>query len=80
MTRGHYECLSSEEHALSYNISMSEMYPQTHKLGYRRHQALPDFGHGFQSPHMRTSTDDSTSSKQLMRFKTLRMFSCITCA
>ncbi|KAF1871074.1 hypothetical protein Lal_00020808 [Lupinus albus] len=80
MTRRHYECLSSEDHALTYNISMSEMYPQTHKVGHRRHKSLPDFGNGFQSPQMRTSTDHSISSKQLVRFKTLRMFSCTTCA
>ncbi|TKY73729.1 hypothetical protein E2542_SST02485 [Spatholobus suberectus] len=95
-TRRQYECLSSGA-ALSYNISMAEMYPQTqehvlqnqtptqkvphrhedHKIGHRRHKSVGDFGNGFQSPQMRTGVD-SPSSNKLVRFRSQRMFSCIT--
>lgn len=87
-TRRQYECLSSGD-AVSYNISMAEMYPQnqnhvyekqapqSHKIGHRRHQSVPDFANGFQSPHMRTGAD-SLSSKQLVGVRSQKMFSCIT--
>ncbi|KAK7282158.1 hypothetical protein RIF29_10742 [Crotalaria pallida] len=90
--RRHYECLSSGD-AISNNISMVEMHPQTHqghvydenqafegdKVGHhRRYKSVPDFGHGFHSPQMRTGGDDSSSSNQLVRFGSQRMFSCIT--
>ncbi|XP_020224238.1 uncharacterized protein LOC109806277 [Cajanus cajan] len=86
-TRRHYECLSS-------GISMAEisMYPQTHdptphahnhkvphhnephKVGHRRYKSVEDFGSGFQSPQMKTAVD----SPKLVRFRSQRMFSCIT--
>ncbi|XP_061376131.1 uncharacterized protein LOC133318167 [Gastrolobium bilobum] len=95
-TRRQYECLSSGT-ALSYNISMAEIYPQTQgyalqnetpiptqkvphhhhdaeKVGHRRYKSVGDFGNGFQSPEI----FDSTSSKQLVRIRSQRMFSCIT--
>ncbi|KAE9604216.1 hypothetical protein Lalb_Chr11g0068971 [Lupinus albus] len=90
-TRRHYECLSSRDNALSYNISMAEMYPQTQGhvfenqtskttqkvIGHRRYQSVPDFTNGFSSPQMRNDAD-SPSLKQLVKFKSQRIFSCIT--
>ncbi|XP_027339105.1 uncharacterized protein LOC113852905 [Abrus precatorius] len=96
-TRRQYECLSSGA-ALSYNISMAEIYPQTqdhalqnhtphtqkvprhyadHKMGHRRYNSVGNFGVGFQSPQMRAGVG-SPSSTKLVRFRSQRMFSCIT--
>ncbi|ESW09823.1 hypothetical protein PHAVU_009G159100 [Phaseolus vulgaris] len=97
-TRSQYECLSSGS-ALSHNISMPEIYPQTqdhtlrnqtpphkvfhhhhaedHKPAHRRHNSVGDFDNGFQSTQMRTGVV-STSSNKLVRFRSQRMFSCIT--
>ncbi|CAL0305227.1 unnamed protein product [Lupinus luteus] len=87
-TRRHYECLSSGDNVLSYNISMAQMYPQTqghvfenqtpkttHKVGHRRYQSVPDFTNGL--AQMRND-DVSPSSKQLVKVKSQRIFSCIT--
>ncbi|OIV98144.1 hypothetical protein TanjilG_12180 [Lupinus angustifolius] len=87
-TRRHYECLSSGDNALTYNISMAEMYPQTqghvfenqtpkttHKVGHRRSQSVPDFTNGL--AQMRNDAD-SPSSKQVLKFKSQRICSCIT--
>ncbi|XP_057456307.1 uncharacterized protein LOC130747384 [Lotus japonicus] len=91
-TRSQYECLSSSEAALSYNISMSEIYPQTrehvHQIqthedkinAHRRHKSVGDFyDNGFHSSHqIRNDAAGSTSPKQLVRFRSQRLFSCLT--
>ncbi|KAE9602725.1 hypothetical protein Lalb_Chr12g0202631 [Lupinus albus] len=87
--RRKYECLSSSGASKSYNTNMTEMiYIQTQdrsyqnystqnvandhaqkSISYRRYNSVRDFSNGFSSsPH---------DSKQLMRFRSHRMFSCI---
>ena len=94
-TRRQYECLSSGN-ALSYNISMAEIYTQSHNqthqrvdhdhvhaegIGHRRHKSIGDFGNGFFESPQRIRTGVAAGSsppKQLVRFRSQRMFSCIT--
>ncbi|XP_047172405.1 uncharacterized protein LOC124840397 [Vigna umbellata] len=48
-----------------------------HKYAHRRHNSVGHFGNGFQSTQMRTGVV-STPSNKLVRFRSQRMFSCIT--
>ncbi|KAJ1376283.1 hypothetical protein SESBI_50108 [Sesbania bispinosa] len=49
------------------------------RIGHRRYKSVGDFGnYGFQSPQMRTGGGASPSSKQLVRYRSQRIFSCIT--
>ncbi|KAK7350750.1 hypothetical protein VNO77_09673 [Canavalia gladiata] len=48
-----------------------------HKIGHRRHKSVGDFATGFHSPQVRTGPA-SPSSNKLVRFRSQRMFSCIT--
>ena len=50
---------------------------EDHRISHRRHNSVGDFGNGFHSPQMRTGVV-STSSNKLVRFRSQRLFSCIT--
>lgn len=83
--RRQYECLSSG----TYNISMSEIYPQNQQLhdqiqrpnsdkniGHRRCKTV---GNGFQFPdQIRSGSVSVSPPKKIDRSRSHRMFSCIT--
>ncbi|KAL5075025.1 hypothetical protein RYX36_014009 [Vicia faba] len=84
-TRRQYECLSSA----TYNISMSEIYPQNQPLHHHNqipnsdknigHRRCKTVGNGFQFPEQILSGSVSVSPpKKLDRPRSHRMFSCLT--
>lgn len=51
------------------------------RVGHRRYKSVGDFGNGFQQSPIRTgaaASPPSSSKQQLVRFRSHRMFSCIT--
>ncbi|RDY10846.1 hypothetical protein CR513_04568, partial [Mucuna pruriens] len=91
-TRRQYQCLSSEA-ALSYNMNVAEFYPQSQghgyyqpsvlddraeDIGYLRYNSVREFSNGLSSsPQQRTCAASSPASKQLVRFRSQKMFSCL---
>ncbi|XP_004503031.1 uncharacterized protein [Cicer arietinum] len=84
-TRRQYECLSSG--TASYNISMAEIYSQNqitsenNNIGHRRYKSVgagSHFANGFQFSQTTNGSVSPSSSKQLVRFRSHRIFSCIT--
>jgi hypothetical protein len=86
-TKRHYECISLGG---TYNISMAEIQPIQHKNpissdnfnsnGHRRYKSIDDsnFDNGLQFSQNTTGSVSPSSSKQLVRFRSHRMFSsCI---
>jgi hypothetical protein len=88
-TKRHYECISLGGNC---NISMAEIQPIQHKNqissasdnfnsnGHRRYKSIGDsnFGNDLQFPQNTTGSVSPSSSKQLVRFRSHRMFSsCI---
>ncbi|QCE15006.1 uncharacterized protein LOC114196328 [Vigna unguiculata] len=93
-TRSQYECLSSgsalnyninmaqmypqtQDQILRNQTPPNHHHQDHHKYAHRRHNSVGDFGNGFQSTQMRTGVVSSPSNK-LVRFRSQRMFSCIT--
>ncbi|KAI4336421.1 hypothetical protein L6164_014949 [Bauhinia variegata] len=92
-TRRQYECLSSGT-ALNYEMaeffpqSQSHVYQTTptqkvadfsaEKKGYRRNKSVGDSAYGFSSPQQIRMNAASPTPKHLARFRSQRMFSCMT--
>ncbi|KAL1301255.1 hypothetical protein HN51_045921 [Arachis hypogaea] len=81
--RRQYECLDSS--SLSYNITMAEIYHHHHHAQsdvdhhhHRRHKSVEDFGNGVVGSSSISSPPPISKQQQLMRFRSQRMFSCIT--
>ncbi|KAL1347050.1 hypothetical protein HN51_020572 [Arachis hypogaea] len=84
--RRQYECLDSS--SLSYNITMAEIYHHHHHHAqshvdhhhhhHRRHKSVEDFGNGVVASSSISSPPPIPKQQQLMRFRSQRMFSCIT--
>ncbi|QCD84929.1 uncharacterized protein LOC114179233 [Vigna unguiculata] len=89
-TRRQYQCLSSGA-ALSHNMNVRDYYyvqePSTstqkvvhdhaeNNVGYMRHDSCREFSDDFSS-QQRTFAAVSPDSKQLVRFRSLRMFPCL---
>ncbi|BAT73180.1 uncharacterized protein LOC124827145 [Vigna umbellata] len=89
-TRSQYQCLSSGA-ALSHNMNVSDHYymqePSTstqkvvhdhaENVGYRRYDSCREFSNEFSSQQRAFAAAVSPDSKQLVRFRSLRMFQCL---
>jgi len=72
----------TQEHVLQNQTHAQKVFHhhhnESHKIGHRRYNSVGDhFDYGFQSSQMRTGVD-APSSNKLVRFRSQRMFSCIT--